>query len=162
MRSQFSRALSHFELFERDTRRAELSPPGRSLLPDARGDLTNGGNEESRQFGRQDRCAANLDCSRRIFRPRAPDCLRILQADVPEVSPGAIERHWLCETRMVTVCASTHPLATSSEPTTLEEFGRTRPLTFMISRRRGHDLSACEVRLIELLANAGAPCGKPS
>jgi len=121
MRSQFSRALSHFELFERDTRRAELSPPGRSLLPDARGDLTNGGNEESRQFGRQDRCAANLDCSRRIFRPRAPDCLRILQADVPEVSPGAIERHWLCETRMVTVCASTHPLATSSEPTTLEE-----------------------------------------
>ena len=37
-----------------------------------------------------------------------------------------------------------------------------RPLTFMISRRRGHDLSACEVRLIELLANAGTPGGKPT
>jgi hypothetical protein len=25
------------------------------------------------------------------------------------------------------------------------------PLTFVISRRRGHDLSACEERLVELL-----------
>jgi DNA-binding transcriptional LysR family regulator len=29
-----------------------------------------------------------------------------------------------------------------------------RPLTFMISRRRGHDLSTCEARLIEMLSKA--------
>jgi DNA-binding transcriptional LysR family regulator len=32
-----------------------------------------------------------------------------------------------------------------------------RPLDFMISQRRGHQLSACQTRLTELLANAGAP-----
>jgi DNA-binding transcriptional LysR family regulator len=160
--------------------------------------------------------------------------LAVTIANVPELSPSAIERHWLRETQIVTVCAPTHPLATSSEPISLEEFGRhiqlvvtdnqpvagerqwllndlsakrqwllndlsakhdflraglgwghmpehlvaddlangklvelkrrawhIRPLTFMISRRRAYDFSACEVRLIELLANAGAPYGKP-
>jgi DNA-binding transcriptional LysR family regulator/AcrR family transcriptional regulator len=153
--------------------------------------------------------------------------LAVTIADVPEVSPSAIERHWLCETRMVTVCAPTHPLAASAEPVSMEDFGRhvqlvvtdnqpgaektqmgvagkrqwllndpsakhdflkaglcwgnmpahlvaedlasgklielkrrawhIRPLNFMISQRRGHRLSACQMRLTELLANAGAP-----
>jgi len=147
--------------------------------------------------------------------------LAVTIADVTEVSPSAIERHWLCEARMVTVCAPTHPLAAGSEPISREEFGRhiqlvvtdnqpgaektqksvagerqwlmndlsakhdflraglcwghmpahlvaddlsagrlveiqrrawhIRPLTFMISRRRGHDMSSCESLLIDLL-----------
>jgi hypothetical protein len=36
-----------------------------------------------------------------------------------------------------------------------------RSLNFMISQRRGHQLSACQTRLTELLANAGAR-SKPS
>jgi DNA-binding transcriptional LysR family regulator len=153
--------------------------------------------------------------------------LAVTIADVPEVSPSAIERHWLCETRMVTVCAPTHPLAASAEPISMEDFGRhvqlvvtdnqpgaektqmgvagkrqwllndlgakhdflkaglcwghmpahlvaedlasgklielkrrawhMRPLIFMISQRRGHQLSAWQTRLTELLANAHAP-----
>jgi DNA-binding transcriptional LysR family regulator len=153
--------------------------------------------------------------------------LAVTIADVPEVSPSAIERHWLCATRMVTVCAPTHPLAASAEPISMEDFGRhvqlvvtdnqpgaektqmgvagkrqwllndltakhdflkaglcwghmpahlvaddlasgklielkrrawyLRPLDFMISQRRGHQLSACQTRLTELLAHAGAP-----
>ena len=147
--------------------------------------------------------------------------LALTVADVPEVSPSAIERHWLCEARMVTVCAPTHPLAAGSDPVPREEFGRhiqlvvtdnqpraeetqrsvagerqwlvndlsakhdflraglcwghmpahlvaddlsagrlvelrrrawhVSPLTFMISRRRGHDLSPCESLLVDLL-----------
>ncbi|WP_405049345.1 LysR substrate-binding domain-containing protein [Rhizobium sp. BK661] len=29
----------------------------------------------------------------------------------PELKPSAIERHWLCDTRMVKVCGPSHPLA---------------------------------------------------
>ena len=50
--------------------------------------------------------------------------LAVTIADVPEVDPSAIERQWLCETRMVTVCAPNHPLASSSEAICVEEFGR--------------------------------------
>ena len=148
-------------------------------------------------------------------------------ADIPEARPGAIERNWLCETPMVTVCAPTHPLAAALEPITREEFGRhvqlvvtdnqpgaaksqkavagerqwlvndlgakhdllraglcwghmpahlvaddlesgallelrrrawrVGPLGFVVARRRGHDLSTCEARLVGLLAGTGVP-----
>lgn len=252
------------DLFERDTRRIELSPAGRSLLPDARAVIARTEEMKNRASSIAETGAPQISIAVDVYFPRAPliDGLRTLQADVPtaainlrmttmqggeelvlegtcalavtiadvpEVSPSAIERHWLCETQMVTVCAPTHPLATSSEPISLEEFGRhiqlvvtdnqpgaektqmtvagerqwlvndlsakhdflkaglcwghmpahlvaedlaggrlielkrrawhIRPLTFMISRRRGHDLSVCEARLIELLANASGPHG---
>jgi DNA-binding transcriptional LysR family regulator len=251
------------ELFERETRRIELSAAGRSLLPDARAVISRTEEMKNRASSIAETGAPRLAIAVDVYFPRAHliNCLRTLHADfpmaainlrmttmqggedlvlegtcalavtianVPELSPSAIERHWLRETQIVTVCAPTHPLATSSEPISLEEFGRhiqlvvtdnqektqigvagerqwllndlsakhdflrvglgwghmpehlvaddlasgklvelkrrawhIRPLTFMISRRRAHDFSACEVRLIELLANAGAPYGKP-
>ncbi|MDW5316842.1 LysR family transcriptional regulator [Rhizobium sp. PL01] len=48
----------------------------------------------------------------------------ITVADVPELKPSAIERHWLCETKMVTVCAPSHPLADMMNPVSLDEFNR--------------------------------------
>ncbi|WP_322416016.1 LysR family transcriptional regulator [Mesorhizobium huakuii] len=45
-------------------------------------------------------------------------------ADVPELNPDAIERHWLGETSMVTVCAPTHPLAAARSPVPTDEFSR--------------------------------------
>jgi DNA-binding transcriptional LysR family regulator len=144
--------------------------------------------------------------------------------DVPEVNPHAIERHWLREEEMVTVCAPTYPLASTPKPIPVDEFGRytqiivtdnqpgadktqegvagkrqwlvndlgakrdllkaglgwghlprhlvaedlpggqlvelerrawhIRSLTFVVSQRRGHDLSACEARLVGLLGEA--------
>jgi DNA-binding transcriptional LysR family regulator len=255
------------ELFERGSRRTELSPAGRSLLPDARAVISRTEEMKNRASSIANIGVPQISIAVDVYFPRAQliECLRTLQADVPtaainlrmttmqggedlvldgtcalavtifdvpEVRPSAIERHWLCETRMVTVCAPTHPLATSPEPISLEEFGRyiqlvvtdNQPgaektqmsvagerqwllndlsakhdflkaglcwghmpehlvsedlasgklvelkrrawhlgtLNFMISRRRGHDLSACEVRLIELLANTGAHEGQPS
>jgi len=149
--------------------------------------------------------------------------LAVTITDVPELSPGTIERQHLCEARMVTVCAPSHPLAATAGPIPREEFGRhiqlvvtdnqpdsektqqgvaserqwlvndlgakhdllrgglcwghmprhmvaedlakatlvelqrrawyMRPLTFMISQRRGHSLSEFETRLVELLGN---------
>jgi DNA-binding transcriptional LysR family regulator len=250
------------ELFERDTRRTELSPAGRSLLADARAVISRTEEMKVRASSIAEIGAPQISIAVDVYFPRAHliDCLRSLQtdaptvainlrittmqggedlvlegtcalavtiADVPEVSPSAIERHWLCETRMVTVCAPTHPLAASAEPISMEDFGRhvqlvvtdnqpgaektqmgvagkrqwllndlsakydflkaglcwghmpahlvaedlasgklielkrrawhIRPLNFMISQRRGHQLSACQMRLTELLANAGAP-----
>jgi DNA-binding transcriptional LysR family regulator len=250
------------ELFERDTRRPEITPAGRSLLPDARAVISRTEEMKNRADSIARIGVPQISVAVDVYFPRAHliDCLRTLQSavptaainlrmttmqggeelvlegtcalavtisDVPEVSPSAIERHWLCEAQMVTVCSPTHPLAMHSEPISLEEFGRhiqlvvtdnqpeaektqmavagkrqwllndlsakhdflraglcwghmpahlvaedlksgklvelqrrawhLRPLIFMISRRRGHDLSACEGRLIELLANAGAP-----
>jgi len=53
----------------------------------------------------------------------AGDCsLAVTVADVPELKRSAIERHWLCETPMVTVCAPAHPLASIDRPISLEEF----------------------------------------
>jgi DNA-binding transcriptional LysR family regulator len=51
------------------------------------------------------------------------DCsLAVTISNVPEVKRSAIERHWLCETQMITVCASTHPLASVDGPISLDEF----------------------------------------
>jgi len=246
------------ELFERDTRRAELSPAGRSLLPDARAVISRTEEMKNRATSISKIGVPQISIAVDVYFPRAHliDCLRTLQsdvptatinlrmttmqggedlvlagtcslavtvADVPQVNPSTIERHWLCETRMVTVCAPSHPLASSSEPVSLEDFGRhiqivvtdnqpgaektqmsvagkrqwllndlsakhdflkaglgwghmpahlviddfatgalielerrawhIRPLTFMISRRRGHDVSACETKLLELIGS---------
>lgn len=50
--------------------------------------------------------------------------LAISIADVPELNPDAIERHWLGETSMVTVCAPTHPLAAAFSPVPTDAFSR--------------------------------------
>jgi DNA-binding transcriptional LysR family regulator len=156
--------------------------------------------------------------------------------DVPELNSSAIERHWLCETRMATVCGPSHPLASAAAPVAIDEFARhvqivvtdnqpgaekTRKsvvgernwlvtdlatkhdflraglgwghmpvdlvagdlaagtlvdirrrawhlpnLIFVVSRRRGHDLSEAEVELIDLLSGrmndrAGAARPRP-
>ena len=50
--------------------------------------------------------------------------LAVTISDVPEVSPGTIERQHLSEVQMVTVCAPSHPLAAIAGPIPREEFGR--------------------------------------
>ena len=40
--------------------------------------------------------------------------LAVTITDVPELSPGTIERQHLCEVQMVTVCAPSYPLAATS------------------------------------------------
>lgn len=50
--------------------------------------------------------------------------LAVTISDVPELSPGTIERQHLCEAQMVTVCAPSHPLAAIAGPIPREEFGR--------------------------------------
>jgi DNA-binding transcriptional LysR family regulator len=53
----------------------------------------------------------------------AGDCsLAVTISNVPEIKRTAIERHWLRETQMVTVCAPTHPLASIGRPISLDEF----------------------------------------
>jgi len=149
--------------------------------------------------------------------------LAVTITDVPELSPGTIERQHLCEAQMVTVCAPSHPLAAIAGPIPREEFGRhiqlvvtdnqpdaektqhgvagerqwrvndlgakhdllrgslcwghmprhmvaedlangtlvelqrrawhMRPLTFMISQRRGYSFSECETQMVKLLGN---------
>jgi DNA-binding transcriptional LysR family regulator len=149
--------------------------------------------------------------------------LAVTITDVPELSPATIERQHLCEARMVTVCAPSHPLAAIAGPIPREEFGRhiqlvvtdnqpdaektqqgvaserqwrvndlgakhdllkgslcwghmphhivaedlvngslvelqrrawhMRPLTFVVSQRRGYSFSECETRLVELLGD---------
>ncbi|HEV7122947.1 MAG TPA: LysR substrate-binding domain-containing protein, partial [Rhodanobacter sp.] len=149
--------------------------------------------------------------------------LAVTIENVPEVNPDAMERHWLREAEMVTVCASSYALDSTPKPIPMDEFGRyiqiivtdnqpgaektqqgvagkrqglvndlgakrdllkaglgwghlPRHLVaedlvsgqlvelerrawhgsadFMISQRRGHDLSACEERLVRLLVEA--------
>jgi DNA-binding transcriptional LysR family regulator len=147
--------------------------------------------------------------------------LAVAIADVPELRPSAIERHYLSETPMVTVCAPSHSLAQQRRAVSREEFSRhiqlvvtdnqpaaensqkgvaserywlindlsakyeflraglgwghmplglvakdlkagslveikrrawhVRPLIFVMSRRRGHELSTCEAQFIKLL-----------
>ena len=149
--------------------------------------------------------------------------LAVTITDVPELSPGTIERQLLCDAQMVTVCAPSHPLAAIAGPISRQELGRhiqlvvtdnqpdaektqqgvaaerqwrvndlgakhdllrgglcwghmprhmvaedlangtlvelqrrawhMRPLTFMISQRRGYSFSECETRLVELLGD---------
>lgn len=246
------------ELFERNTRKAELTAAGRSLLPDARAVLSRTEEMKSRASAIATAGVPQISVAVDAYFPRAHliDCLRTLQAefptaaidlrittmqsgeslvlnkacalavmidDVPEVSPDTIERHWLREAKMVTLCAPSHPLASVPGPISKDEFGRhiqivvtdnqpetektqqgvagkrqwlvndlgakrdllkgglgwghlpwhfvaedlasgqlvelerrawhLRLLTFVISQRRGYDLSACESRLVELLGN---------
>ncbi|MDN5882445.1 MAG: substrate-binding domain-containing protein, partial [Nitrosospira sp.] len=55
----------------------------------------------------------------------AGDCtLAVTILDVPELDINAIERDWLCETQMATVCAPTHPLASIGRSISLEEFAQ--------------------------------------
>jgi DNA-binding transcriptional LysR family regulator len=147
--------------------------------------------------------------------------LAVTIENVPTANPDAIERHWLREEDLVTVCAPSYPLASTPTPIPVDEFGRhvqivvtdnqpgaektqqgvagkrqwlvndlgakcdllkaglgwghlprhrvgedlasgqlvelerrawhLGPLTFVISQRRGYDLSPCESRLVELL-----------
>jgi DNA-binding transcriptional LysR family regulator len=151
--------------------------------------------------------------------------LAVTVADIPELKPSAIERHYLSETPMVTVCAPSHVLAEQKRAVSREEFSRhvqlvvtdnqpaaensqrgvaserhwlindlsakydflraglgwghmplgvvakdlmagslveikrrawhVRPLTFVMSRRRGHELSICEAQFVKLLEAAG-------
>lgn len=244
------------ELFERNTRKAQLTAAGHSLLPDARAVISRTEEMKNRASSIARAGAPQVSVAIDAYFPRAHlvDCLRTLQAEfhtavinlrittmqggeylvlervcalavtienVPEVNPDAMERHWLCEAEMVTVCASSHPLALTPKPIPMDEFGRhvqivvtdNQPgaektqqgvagkrqwlvndlgakrdllkaglgwghlprhlvgedlvsgqlvelerrawhigsLTFMISQRRGYDLSPCESRLVELL-----------
>jgi DNA-binding transcriptional LysR family regulator len=253
------------ELFERNTRKAQLSAAGRSLLPDARAVISRTEEMKNRASSITAAGVPQVSVAIDAYFPRAHliDCLRTLQEEfrtaainlritsmqggealvlervcalavtiqnVPEVSPDAIERHWLCEAKMVTVCAPSHPLASTPNPIPLDEFGRhvqivvtdnqpeaertqqgvagkrqwlvndlgakrdllkaglgwghlplhlvgedlvsgqlvelerrawhLGPLTFMVSQRRGHDLSPCESRLVELLGKPRRIPGK--
>lgn len=251
------------ELFERNTRKAELSAAGRSLLPDARAVIARTEEMKNRAGSIARIGAPRISIAVDVHFPRAHliDCLRKLQAEVPtaaidlrmttgqageelvldgscslavtvvdepEAGLSGIERHWLAEVPVTTVCAPTHPLAAQPQPLSREEFdqhvqlvvsegsagqdgtskpeaadrtwllndlsakhdflraglcwgdmpthlvrqdlmdGRlveltrrarhTAPLTFAISRKRGHYLSECETLLVDLLAAAGAYC----
>ncbi|OWT63662.1 LysR family transcriptional regulator [Candidimonas nitroreducens] len=244
------------ELFERNTRKAQLTAAGHSLLPDARAVISRTEEMKNRASSIARTGIPQISVAIDAYFPRAHliDCLRTLQAEfstavtnlrittmqggeslvlegvcalavtienVPEVNPDAIERHWLSETEMVTVCAPAHPLASAPKPIPMDEFGRhvqivvtdnqhgaeriqqgvagkrqwlvndlgakrdllnaglgwghlprhlvrddlasgrlvelerrawhIGALTFMISQRRGYDLSPCESRLVELL-----------
>ncbi|MFA7431038.1 MAG: LysR family transcriptional regulator [Rhodospirillaceae bacterium] len=244
------------ELFERNTRKAQLTAAGQSLLPDARAVLSRTEEMKNRASSIARTGVPQVSVAIDAYFPRARliDCLRTLQAEfstavinlrittmqggeslvlegvcalavtianVPEANPDAIERHWLSETEMVTVCAPAHPLASTPKPIPMDEFGRhvqivvtdnqlgaertqqgvagkrqwlvndlgakrdllnaglgwghlprhlvrddlasgrlvelerrawhIGSLTFMISQRRGYDLSPSESRLVELL-----------
>ncbi len=244
------------ELFERHSRKAQLTAAGHSLLSDARAVISRTEEMKNRASSIARNGAPQVSVAIDAYFPRAHliDCLRTLQAEfrnavinlrittmqggeglvlegmcalavtienVPEVNPDAIERQWLCEAEMVTVCAPSHPLASTPKPIPIDEFGRSvqivvtdnQPgaektqqgvagkrqwlvndlgakrdllnaglgwghlprhlvrddlasgrlvelerhawhlgsLTFMISQRRGYNLSPCESRLIELL-----------
>jgi DNA-binding transcriptional LysR family regulator len=244
------------ELFDRNTRKAQLTAAGRSLLPDARAVISRTEEMKSRAGSIARVGAPQLSVAVDVYFPRAHliDGLRTLQAEfptaainlrittmqggerlvlekvcalaitvenVPEVNPDAIERHWLCDAQMVTLCAPSHPLASIPKPVPQDELSRhvqivvtdnqpeaektqqgvagkrlwlvndlgakrdllkaglgwghlprhlvgedlakgelvelerrawhLGPLTFVISQRRGHDLSPCESRLVELL-----------
>jgi DNA-binding transcriptional LysR family regulator len=247
------------ELFERNTRKAQLTAAGRSLLPDARAVISRTEEMKNRAGSIAKAGAPQVSIAVDAYFPRAHliDCLRTLQEefrtaeinlrittmqggeklvlekmcalavtieDVPEVNPQAIERTWLREAEMVTVCAPAHPLAATPKPIPVDEFGRhvqiivtdnqpgaeknqegaagkrqwlvndlgakrdllkaglgwghlprhlvaedlasgelvelerrawhIRSLTFVVSQRRGHDLSPCEGRMVGLLGEA--------
>lgn len=253
------------ELFERNTRKAQLTAAGHSLLPDARAVISRTEEMKNRASSIAKAGAPQISVAIDAYFPRAHliDCLWTLQAEfstaainlrvttmqggenlvlervcalavtienVPEVNPDAIERHWLCEAEMVTVCAPSYPLASTPKPIPMDEFGRhvqivvtdNQPgaektqqgvagkrqwlvndlgakrdllkaglgwghlprhlvdkdlasgqlvelerrawhigsLTFMISQRRGYDLSPYESRMVELLGASHAAHGR--
>jgi len=244
------------ELFDRNTRKAQLTAAGRSLLPDARAVISRTEEMKTRAGSIARAGAPELSVAVDAYFPRTHliDCLRTLQEefstaainlrittmqggenlvlervcalavtieDVRTVNPEAMERRWLREAEMVTVCAPAYPLASTPKTIPVDEFGRhtqivvtdnqpgaektqqgvagkrqwlvndlgakrdllkaglgwghlprhlvskdlasgqlielerrawhIRPLTFMISQRRGYDLSPSESRLVELL-----------
>lgn len=244
------------ELFERNTRKAQLTAAGRSLLPDARAVISRTEEMKNRAGAIAKAGVPQVSVAVDAYFPRANliDCLQTLQAefptaamnlrittmqagenlvlegvcalavtidDVPEVNADVLERRWLREAKMVTVCAPFHPLGSTPTPIAKDEFARhvqiivtdnqreaektqtgvagkrqwlvndlgakhdllkaglgwghlprhlvaedlvsgqlvelerrawhMRPLTFVISQRRGHDLSPCEARLVEIL-----------
>src|SRR3982075_957076 len=147
------------QLFERNTRKATLTPAGRSLLPDARAVISRTEEMKTRAVSIAEAGVPQVSIAVDTYFQRAHliECLRSLQADfstvainlrmttmqggeslvlegtcalavtisdVPEVSPGTIERQHLCEVQMVTVCAPSHPLAAIAGPIPREEFGR--------------------------------------
>ncbi|WFR98116.1 LysR family transcriptional regulator [Rhizobium tumorigenes] len=156
--SALEAALS-VDLFARDTRRAELSDAGRSLLPDARAVIARTEEMKTRARSIHEAGAPQLSIAIDVYFPRkhliaclqklhetsptAAVSLRITTmqggealvldgvclfavtaSEVPELKPSAIERHWLCETPMVTVCAPSHPLAKTKGPVSRDEFSR--------------------------------------
>ena len=244
------------ELFERNTRKAQLTAAGRSLLPDARAVISRTEEMKNRAGAIAKAGVPQVSVAVDAYFPRTHliDCLRTLQEEfptaainlrittmqggenlvlervcalavtienVPEVNPEAIERRWLREAEMVTVCAPSYPLASIPKSIPVDEFGRHTqivvtdnqhgaektqqgvagkrqwlvndlgakrdllkaglgwghlprhlvsedlasgqlvelerhawhmgPLTFVVSQRRGYDLSPCESRLVELL-----------
>ncbi|ALM82383.1 LysR family transcriptional regulator [Bordetella sp. N] len=246
------------ELFERNTRKAQLSAAGRSLLPDARAVIARTEEMKNRSGSIARTGVPQISMAVDVYFPRAHlvECLRKIQADapttsinlrmttmqggerlvldgqcsfaitiidVPEVNPSAIERRWLCDTQMVTVCAPSHPLAADAAAIPIDEFRRhvqlvvtdnqpdaqktqmsvagerqwllndlgakhdflvgglgwghmpehlvaddlakgrlvelerrawhLRPLTFMVSRRRGEEESSSEASLLRLIGN---------
>ncbi|HEX7386532.1 MAG TPA: LysR family transcriptional regulator [Castellaniella sp.] len=147
------------ELFERNTRKAQLTAAGGSLLPDARAVISRTEEMKNRASSIARTGVPQVSVAIDAYFPRAHliDCLQTLQAEfptavinlrittmqggeslvlegvcalavtienVPEVNPDAIERHRLCETEMVTVCAPVHPLAVALKPVSMDEFGR--------------------------------------
>lgn len=253
------------QLFERDARRAALTPAGRSLLPDARAVIARTEEMKTRARSISESGAEQLSIAVDVYFPRRHliaclqqlsvnlptavvnlrmtsmqggealvlegDCaFAVTAADVPELKPSAIERHWLCDTRMVTVCAPSNPLALAGSAVSRDELSRhvqivvtdnqpnaeksavavagerqwlvnelgakhdllkagpgwghmpedlvsgdlangtlveierhawhIRPLTFMLSKRRGIDLSLAEEGLITMLARAHVVSGR--
>src|SRR5690606_2375166 len=147
------------ELFERNTRKVQLTAAGRSLLPDARAVISRTEEMKNRAGAIARAGVPQVSVAVDAYFPRTHlvDCLRTLQDefptaaidlrittmqggeklvlekvcalavtinDVPEVNPQAIERHWLRDVEMVTACAPTYPLASSSSPIPVDEFGR--------------------------------------
>lgn len=147
------------ELFERNTRKAQLTAAGRSLLPDARAVISRTEEMKNRASAIAKVGVPQVSVAVDAYFPRAHliDGLRTLQAefptaainlrittmqggenlvldgrcalavtiaDVPEVNPDAIERRWLREAKMVTLCAPSHPLASTPGPIPKDEFGR--------------------------------------
>jgi DNA-binding transcriptional LysR family regulator len=147
------------ELFERNTRKAQLTAAGRSLLPDARAVISRTEEMKNRAGAIAKAGASQISVAIDAYFPRAHliDCLRTLQEEfrtaaidlritsmqggeklvlervcalavtienVPEVDPDAIERTWLCDADMVTVCGPNHPLASTPKPIAKDEFGR--------------------------------------
>ncbi|HTW74984.1 MAG TPA: LysR family transcriptional regulator [Steroidobacteraceae bacterium] len=147
------------ELFERTTRKAQLTAAGRSLLPDARAVISRTEEMKNRAGSIAKAGVPQVSVAVDAYFPRAHliDCLRTLQEEfrtaainlrittmqggetlvlervcslavtienVPAVNPDAIERRWLCESEMVTVCAPFHPLASTPKPIPVDEFGR--------------------------------------
>lgn len=147
------------ELFERNTRKAQLTAAGRSLLPDARAVISRTEEMKNRAGAIARAGVPQVSVAVDAYFPRTHlvDCLRTLQDEfptaainlrittmqggenlvldkvcalavtienVPEVDPQAIERHWLREAEMVTVCAPSYPLASTPTAIPVDEFGR--------------------------------------